>query len=96
MDIEDPTQLEAYLRHTGRLDDNLTLASTVLPGGVSNRTVHVRLGDGDRVEIEHLAEGARNLHVLMNNCYEDYAVRGARDLAGLLSSADVPVLDANT
>ena len=46
MDIEDPTQLEAYLRHTGRLDDNLTLASTVLPGGVSNRTVHVRLGDG--------------------------------------------------
>jgi uncharacterized protein YecE (DUF72 family) len=43
--------------------------------------------------IEHLAEGARKVHVLMNNCYEDMAVRNARDLARLLSSENVPVLD---
>ena len=35
--------------------------------------------------IEHLAEEAREVHVLMNNCYEDYAVRNGRDLADLLS-----------
>jgi uncharacterized protein YecE (DUF72 family) len=46
--------------------------------------------------IEHLAEGARNVHVLLNNCYEDYAVRNARDLARLLSSEDVPVVDVHT
>jgi uncharacterized protein YecE (DUF72 family) len=46
--------------------------------------------------IEHLAEGARNMHVLLNNCYEDYAVRNARDLARLLSSEDVPVVDVHT
>jgi uncharacterized protein YecE (DUF72 family) len=46
--------------------------------------------------IEHLAEGARNVHVLLNNCYEDYAIRNARDLARLLSSEDVPVVDVHT
>jgi len=45
-------------------------------------------------KIEHLAEGARNVHVLMNNCYEDHAIRGARDLAGLLSSENVPIVEA--
>jgi uncharacterized protein YecE (DUF72 family) len=44
-------------------------------------------------KIEHLAEGARDVHVLMNNCYEDHAVRGARDLARLLSSEDVPIMN---
>jgi uncharacterized protein YecE (DUF72 family) len=39
-------------------------------------------------KIEHLAEGARNVHALLNNCYEDMAVRNARDLTGLLSSED--------
>jgi uncharacterized protein YecE (DUF72 family) len=42
-------------------------------------------------KVEHLAEGARNVHVLMNNCYSDHAVTNARQLADLLSSADVPV-----
>ena len=46
--------------------------------------------------IEHLAEGARNVHVLLNNCYEDYAVRNARDLSRLLSSEDVPVVEVHT
>jgi uncharacterized protein YecE (DUF72 family) len=47
-------------------------------------------------KVEHLAEGAKNVHVLLNNCYEDYAVRNARDLARLLSSEDVPIVDVHS
>ena len=32
-----------------------------------------------------LAEQAERVHVLMNNCYRDYAIRNARQLAGLLA-----------
>ncbi len=38
--------------------------------------------------IGHLAGNAREVHVLMNNCYEDYAVQGARRLADLLREDD--------
>jgi hypothetical protein len=31
-----------------------------------------------------MAESARQVHVLMNNCYHDFAVRNARDIARLL------------
>lgn len=34
--------------------------------------------------LRSLAEQARETHVLMNNCYRDYAVRSARDLGQLL------------
>jgi uncharacterized protein YecE (DUF72 family) len=34
--------------------------------------------------IAELAERARETHVLMNNCYRDYAVNNARDLGALL------------
>jgi uncharacterized protein YecE (DUF72 family) len=34
--------------------------------------------------IEELSEQARETHVLMNNCYRDFAVRNARDLGGML------------
>jgi uncharacterized protein YecE (DUF72 family) len=34
--------------------------------------------------INDLAEQTRETHVLMNNCYRDYAVNNARDLGGLL------------
>ena len=34
--------------------------------------------------ISALADSARETHVLMNNCYRDYAVRSARQLATLL------------
>jgi uncharacterized protein YecE (DUF72 family) len=47
-------------------------------------------------KIEHLAEGARNVHVLMNNCYEDYAVVNGKQLADLVRSADLPVLNVRT
>jgi uncharacterized protein YecE (DUF72 family) len=42
--------------------------------------------------VDHLAEQAREVHVLMNNCYRDQAVTNARQLADLLSSADAPVV----
>jgi len=35
-------------------------------------------------KISKLASDAREVHVLMNNCYEDYAVRSARSMAQLL------------
>jgi uncharacterized protein YecE (DUF72 family) len=38
-------------------------------------------------KIVELAEHAREVHVLMNNCYRDYAVRNAHDIADLLAQA---------
>jgi uncharacterized protein YecE (DUF72 family) len=35
-------------------------------------------------KIEGLSEQARETHVLMNNCYRDFAVRNARELGDLL------------
>ena len=37
--------------------------------------------------IEELAEHAREIHVLMNNCYQDYGVRNAEDMNDLLARA---------
>jgi uncharacterized protein YecE (DUF72 family) len=34
--------------------------------------------------IRELAQQAQDVHVVMNNCYGDYAVRNARDLSELL------------
>jgi uncharacterized protein YecE (DUF72 family) len=42
-------------------------------------------------KVQHLAEGARNVHVLQNNCYSDYAVTNARQFMDLLGGADVSV-----
>lgn len=35
-------------------------------------------------KVEHLASEARETHVIMNNCYENHAVKSARQLASLL------------
>jgi uncharacterized protein YecE (DUF72 family) len=35
-------------------------------------------------KVRDMSERARETHVLMNNCYRDYAVRNARDLGALL------------
>jgi len=37
--------------------------------------------------IHHLAEKAERVHVLMNNCHQDWAVRNARQMAQLLGAA---------
>jgi uncharacterized protein YecE (DUF72 family) len=39
-------------------------------------------------KLESLAENARVVHALMNNCYRDYGVRNAADLKGMLGSDD--------
>jgi uncharacterized protein YecE (DUF72 family) len=36
--------------------------------------------------VRELAEDAREVHVLMNNCYQDYGVRNAADMTDLLAS----------
>jgi uncharacterized protein YecE (DUF72 family) len=40
--------------------------------------------------IQRLAQRAERLHVLMNNCYQDFAVRNARQMAKLLGAASEP------
>ena len=40
--------------------------------------------------IEELARGSREVHVLFNNCQRDYAVRNARQMAGLLGAQREP------
>jgi uncharacterized protein YecE (DUF72 family) len=35
-------------------------------------------------KVAELSEGARETHILMNNCYRDYAVKSARQFATLL------------
>ena len=37
-------------------------------------------------KVEELQEQARETHVLMNNCYRDYAVKSARQFATLLDA----------
>jgi len=41
-------------------------------------------------KIKELAEQAQQVHVLMNNCYHDYSVRNARDMAALLAVTTAP------
>jgi uncharacterized protein YecE (DUF72 family) len=45
-------------------------------------------------KIEHLASGARNVHVLLNNCYRDYAVVNARQLTDLLAGEQLPLVES--
>jgi uncharacterized protein YecE (DUF72 family) len=41
-------------------------------------------------KVEQLAEKASEVHILLNNCYRDYAQRNARQLADLLEVEDLP------
>ena len=43
-------------------------------------------------KVADLAAEAKQTHVLMNNCYRDYAQRNARELADLLTSASTNVV----
>lgn len=45
-------------------------------------------------KIEHLAEETRQVHALMNNCYSDYGVKNASQLAHMLQQAGAPVAAA--
>jgi uncharacterized protein YecE (DUF72 family) len=47
--------------------------------------------------IERLAEDAREVHVLMNNCHRDYSVRNAHEIGDLLGvSGQWPVTSAKS
>ncbi len=37
--------------------------------------------------VQQLAEDSQEVHLLMNNCYQDYGVRNAADLGRLLAEA---------
>ena len=37
--------------------------------------------------VEEMASEAREVHILMNNCYQDYGVRNAEDMTELLLRA---------
>jgi len=52
LNIEDPTHLRAYLENHGYT----LLESSVLPGGVSNRTVLARLTDGSSIVVKQAKE----------------------------------------
>lgn len=43
-------------------------------------------------KVKKLAAEAETTHVLMNNCYSSYAQQNAKELAGLLTSANAPVV----
>jgi len=42
-------------------------------------------------KIEQLSSQVRETHVLMNNCYRDFAVRNARELGDMLTLDGAPV-----
>lgn len=44
--------------------------------------------------LRRIADQARQVHVVFNNCVRDFAVLGAKDLAAILHGAVVPTQDA--
>jgi uncharacterized protein YecE (DUF72 family) len=84
-----PTVLEvttrdlAVVRFHGRNDDNWKKPGTTAAERFQYLYSKPQLRPWVQ-RLESLAERARDVHALMNNCYQDYGVRNASDLAGLL------------
>jgi uncharacterized protein YecE (DUF72 family) len=81
------TSEPAVLRCHGRSDEAWTLRTAT----AAERFRYLY----DERELRELAGSARRLadqahetHVLMNNCYRDYAVRNAAELIGLIGAGD--------
>jgi uncharacterized protein YecE (DUF72 family) len=76
----------AVVRFHGRADDtwkaNTATAAERFKYLYDRRQLRPWVG-----RIEELAADAHEVHVLMNNCYEDYGVRNAADLIDLLEKA---------
>jgi uncharacterized protein YecE (DUF72 family) len=74
----------AYVRFHGRNTENWNARS----GTATPRFAYL-YSEQELAEwvprIKELARDTREVHVLMNNCYRDYAVTNARQLAGLLT-----------
>ncbi len=76
----------AVVRFHGRADDtwkaNTATAAERFKYLYDRRQLRPWIG-----RIDELAANAREVHVLMNNCYEDYGVRNAADIIDLLEKA---------
>lgn len=59
LDIEDPRQLEDWLRATGHIAPDEPIEARVLAGGVSNRTVLVERAGGERWVLKQALEKLR-------------------------------------
>jgi uncharacterized protein YecE (DUF72 family) len=82
----------AIVRFHGRNDDNWDRK------GITAAERFRYLYDRDELRdwvprVEQLAEEAEQVHVLMNNCYQDYGVRNAADLRDLLVDAGAAELE---
>jgi uncharacterized protein YecE (DUF72 family) len=88
-----PTVLEvttpdlAVVRFHGRNDDTWKKPGTTAAERFQYLYSKPQLRPWTR-RLESLAERARDVHALMNNCYQDYGVRNASDLAGLLDDGE--------
>jgi uncharacterized protein YecE (DUF72 family) len=79
------THEPAVLRCHGRSDEAWKRV-----GGTAAERFRYFYDDGELRELagsaRELAEQARETHVLMNNCYRDYAVRNAEELIELIGT----------
>jgi uncharacterized protein YecE (DUF72 family) len=76
----------AVVRFHGRADDTWNARTTTAAERFKYLYTRRQLRPWvDRIQA--LAEDAREVHVLMNNCYEDYGVRNAADMIDLLEKA---------
>jgi uncharacterized protein YecE (DUF72 family) len=82
----------AIVRFHGRNDDNWDRKG--ITAAERFRYLYDRQELRDWVpKVEQLAEEAEQVHVLMNNCYQDYGVRNASDLRDLLVDAGAAELE---
>jgi uncharacterized protein YecE (DUF72 family) len=82
----------AIVRFHGRNDDNWDRKG--ITAAERFRYLYDRQELRDWVpKVEQLAEEAEQVHVLMNNCYQDYGVRNASDLRHLLVDAGAAELE---
>jgi uncharacterized protein YecE (DUF72 family) len=73
----------AYVRFHGRNKENWEKDSPIATPRFAYEYSKQELR-GWVPKIEELAENSKQVHILMNNCYRDYAVNNARQLAGML------------
>jgi aminoglycoside phosphotransferase (APT) family kinase protein len=93
VDIEDPAQLDAYLRASGRIAPSESVTFTALSGGVSNRTVRVnRPSGGDWVIKQSLERLRVEAEWLCSPRRIEQEARGIEALSRLTPGGTIPRL----